>query len=274
MYNSVMTIYIETFLIENIIINFCLLRLVELTTKTYTNLFKLILSSTIAAIFSVISAIFLTNTIVINVLKLTCSVIMILTAFKCNLKQFIFDYILLFAYTYAISGAVISLSSATYNTGFGLIISSKINLNMICLFVVAISYIIQLATKHLKHNLKTNNYIYKTTLENNNNKITINAYLDTGNLLNYNGNPVIILNLESYLKLTKTSFLDFYLCKSEYINTNTVTGSNQLKIFKIDKLTIKNKSKKIEIHNQHIAVNTNINFNDCNYQALLSPLML
>ena len=49
-------------------------------------------------------------------------------------------------------------------------------------------------------------------------------------------------------------------------------GEN-LKVFKIDKITIFSKSK-VEIKDQYIAINTNNSFNNTNYQALLSPLML
>ena len=107
----------------------------------------------------------------------------------------------------------------------------------------------------------------------NKNKIKINAYLDSGNLLQFNEKPVIVLDLNSFLKLSKIDPINFYLSKNPTLATNTVSGCQNLKLFKIDKITIHDKQK-IEIENQYIAINTNNSFKNTNYQALLSPLML
>ena len=97
--------------------------------------------------------------------------------------------------------------------------------------------------------------------------------MDTGNFLNHNGNPVLILDLNTYLKLTKTNITDFYLTKTETLKTSTVTGNNNLKLFTLDKITIKNEKNIIELKNPLVAINSNC-FKNTNYQALLSPLFL
>lgn len=268
-----MEIYIETFLIQNILINLCLLKLVETTTKYKSSLFKLVLSSIIGSIFSVLTAIFICNNHILNLIKLICAYLMIKVAFKTNFKQFISCFILLFVYTFALGGAIITLSSATYSTSFGVVISSKFNLTSICVLIILLTYFIDMVAKQAKNRLKTNNYIFKTQLELNNQKIKINAYLDSGNLLQFESKPVIIVDLNTFLKLSNTNLVNFYLTNNKHISTNTVVGSQNLKLFKIDKITIFAK-KKIEIENQYIAINTNNSFKNTNYQALLSPLML
>ena len=90
-------------------------------------------------------------------------------------------------------------------------------------------------------------------------------------MLNVNGKPVIIIDLKSYLKLTNTNLINFYLNKNECLSTTTVTGSNSLKLFTIDKAILKQNNKQIELNNQYIAVNTQ-KFNE-NYQALISPYL-
>lgn len=268
-----MTIYIETFLLQNILINLCLLKLVHTTTKYQTTFFKLLTASIVGSSFSVISAIFITNNHTLNLFKLICAIIMIKTGFKITKKQFFISFILLFTYTYAFGGAIISLSSSSYLTNFGVVISSKFNLTIICLSIIVLTYIIDMIAKHQKFRSKTNNYIFKTELELNNNKIQINAYLDSGNLLQFNEKPVIVLDINAYLKLTKSNLINFYLNKHQTISTNTVTGSQNLNLFKIDKITIYAKTK-LELTDQYIAINTNNSFKNTNYQALLSPLML
>ena len=161
---------------------------------------------------------------------------------------------------------------STYFTNFGAVTSCKFNLEIITLSIIILTYIFNLVAKPFKLNFKSCKYIYEVILKLNNETIKINAYLDTGNLLEHNGNPVIIVDFNSYLKLTNNDLLNDFK-QTNSILTNTVAGENCLKIFKIDTLEIIQKNKKnIEFNNQYIAVSTK-SFNNSNYQALLSPLL-
>ena len=164
-----------------------------------------------------------------------------------------------------------SLSSSTYYTSFGMVSTSKFNLEVITLIIAIFTYIFELVTKHLKAKIKTNDLIYQLNLYYQNKKICINAFLDTGNLLQHKDNPVIIIDLKSYLKLTNKNMINFYLDNTSQISTGTVNGNNSLKLYQIDKAEIFKGKQKIKLNNQYIAVSTN-NFSDNNYQALLSPL--
>ncbi len=269
-----MTIYIESFVIQNVLINLCLLRLIKVTLKQKTTIFKLIFASIIGAGFSVISAIYLKNYIALNIIKFLCAIIMLKCAFKLNYKQLIYNFILLFIFTYAFGGAVTSLSGASYYTNFGVIISSKISLEAVSLLIILVTYAFELVTKQIKFKIKSNSLIYPIKLYLNNKKIAINAYLDTGNLLKYNGEPVVIVDIHSYLKLANETYINFLLKKGETISLNTVAGRNNLKLFKIDKMEIKINHKTLSFTHQYIAVNEHGNFKNTNYQALLTPALL
>lgn len=269
-----MEIYIETFLIQNILINFCLLKLVYLTTKTKTSTFKLIFSSLLGAIPSVLMAIVIQNNIVLNIAKIATASLMLIISFKQTKKQFVFNFLLLFLFTYAFGGIITSLSSQVYFTSFGAVITSKFSLELICIIFIVFTYIYEHLVKHLKLKINTNNLIYNLKLSHKNNSISINAYMDTGNFINHNGEPVLILDLDAYLKLTQTNLISFLSSNLETIPTSTINGNNKLKLFKIDKIEIKNKNKNIEINNCYVAINQNNCFKNTNYQALLSPLFL
>lgn len=268
-----MTIYIESFLIQNILINFCLVRLVYITLKSKSSFFRQLCASILGAGFSIISAIYLSNQIILNIIKFSCAIIMLIVAFKLSKKQFIFSFILLFLYTYALGGGIMNLTSTTYYTSFGVISSSKLSLELITIIAIIITYVYELVARQIKLKLKTNNLIYPITLSFNQKEITINAYLDTGNFLNINGEPIIIVDIETYLKLANKNLIDYYLSKGEEISTGTVNGKNNLKLFKIDKIEIKLKKEKKTYINHYIAVSSN-KFTDSNYHALLSPLNL
>ena len=244
-----MTIYIESFLIQNILINFCLLRLVYLTTKSKTSTFKLVLSAIVGAIFSVVCAYLLTSNLIMNAIKLITSIAMIIIAFNVNFKQFLFNFILLFAYTYAVFGAIIALSSASYFTSFGVVTASKINLNLIAILVIVFSYIFELVCKHIKFKIKSNNLIYPITLIDNGNKVKIDAYLDTGNLLNVAGEPVIVVDFG-----TATTF-DIVNRNGEFIGGVIAPGlSLQMKV--LNKFTSKLPRIDVAISNNAIGHNT------------------
>lgn len=269
-----MTIYIESFIFQNILINLCLLRLVYLSTKTQTTFFKLLLASIIGVIPSLSVSFLANNLFIINILKLLTSTIMILIAFSKKIKQLVFNTILLFIYTYAIGGFILELSSINYLTSFGFITINKISLEIVCLIILVLTYIFEIVIKHLNLKIKTNELIYQLILTNEGKSIKVNAYLDTGNFLNFNGKPILLLDINAYLKLTNSNLIDFYSKKFNEITTKTINGSKNIKILTIDKIEIKNKNKKILLNNQIIAINTNNCFKNSNYQALISPLFL
>ena len=268
-----MEIYVETFILQNILINFCLLKLVYLTTKSKTSFVRLLLASIVGTIPSAYAMLFL-STNMLNLVKVLTSLTMISIAYVQTAKQFFFNILLLFLFTYAFGGIITSLGSSTYYTSFGAIITSKFSLETICIIFIVFTYIFELIVKHLKLKITTNNLIYNLTITHLNKTIKINAYLDTGNFINYNGDPIIILDLETYLKLTNTNLINFLTTKTETVNTSTINGNNNLKVFKIDEIKIKNGKKQIKLKNQMVAINTTNCFKNTNYQALLSPLFL
>lgn len=267
-----MTIYIESFLLQNILINYCLLRLVELTTKSKTGVFRLIISSIFGAFFSVIVAIFLNNNLIINILKLLCSLIMIRVAFKVKIKNFIFNLILLFIYTYAFGGAVMTITGSVYTSNAGIVMNSKVSLEVISLTLIAVSYIFELVAKVIKQKVAYSRFIYQLTLYLGNKHIKINGFLDTGNMLKYEGESVVIIDLPSFIKLADTNLINYSLTDFKQVKTGTVNGCQNLKIIKLDKIKIKNGKKTKIISNQYVAITNKINSD--NYSALISPNLI
>ena len=272
-YNFAMTIYIESFLLENIVINFCLLRLVKITSKSNSSTFKMLVASILGAVFSVIGAINLTSNLMLNLLKLLAGTTMIVVCFKSKLKQQIINFILLLAYTYALAGGIMALSSVSYVTSFGAIMVSKVSQFAVSTIIIILSYIFELVAKHMKHRLKTNSFIYNIILIDGKHKLRLNAYLDTGNMLNVDGQGVLILDRNELCKLKDINLIDFCL-NSQSVATGTVCGNQNLKLFKIDCMRIKIGRQNKEFRNQYVATSLHSPFKDENYQALLSPLFI
>ncbi len=274
LYNALMTIYIESFIIQNALINISLLRLISISLKPRGNLIRLIISASIGAIFSVMASIYLNNVVILNLIKLICAISMLLIAFRQNFKQFTLSMLLLLVFTYTFGGLIMNLGNIEATTNYGVVMSSKISLEMICAIIIISSFVYEALIKHLKFKIKTNNLIYKATLHLGNKHIKLNAYLDTGNFLNLDGKPILIVDIDTYCKLTNKSLIDFYLDTSPSISTSTVTGTQNLKLLQIERLELKH-NKEIKIYNnQYLAINSSKIFKNTNYQALLTPLFL
>ena len=263
-----MTIYIESFLIQNALINFCLLRLIYLTTKPKTKNLKLFFASVLGAVLSAIAVIFNGSTVGI-MFKILTPVAMLAIAFRQRKKQYIFNFALFYLFGFAFAGmlAVVGNKIDNLNSNFS-------SFEALTIVAIIFSYIFEFVVAKIKYKIKTNNLIYPITLSLNKRKIKINAFLDTGNLLSYNSRPVVVVDLKSYLELTKTDLINFYLEKGEQISLNTVAGSNSVKIFKLDEMAVEINGKIKTFKNQYIAVNTLNIFKSSNYQALINPEMI
>lgn len=270
-----MEIYIEDFILQNSLINLCLLKLTQLTTKNKTSFFKLILASIIGTGFNVICAGLVTNAVIINILKVICAVVMLKICFKINLKQLLSNLLLLFAYTLSLCGLVISLCGGNNLTSGGVVFANNVHLWQVLAVCLIGSYLLSFTARHIKLKLNLSNLIYSVKLKKDGNTLSLHAFLDTGNMLSIDGQPVLVLDLNSYLQLTKQTYID-YLLKSnsnQSINLQTVSGSNQVKLYHIDEMQIKINHKTKTINSAMIAVSSQ-KFSSGNYQALLSPAFL
>ena len=166
-----------------------------------------------------------------------------------------------------------NLTSSNYYTNFGAVSISRVPLELICSIAIVITYIYEILVKHIRTKIKLNSFIYHITLYHKNKKLDLNAFLDTGNILQYHDSPVLVVDLKSYLDLMDIDFMKYFSSSGDTVRTNTINGVKDIKVFKIDRIDIKTKHEKKTFSDQYIAVSTR-GFNNANYQALLSPLML
>ena len=256
-----MTIYIESFLIQNALINYCLLNLIKVSLKPQAHHARMIVSAIIGAIVSALG-LCINNPAIGFAFKLLSPLILIFIAFKIKKKQIAYGVLLFYLYGFCFLGASVFV-----------IKKFKISIEMIAIFAIIISYVFEKVVSKLGFKIKNGNFIYQIGLSLNKKQVYINAFLDSGNLLTYNGQPVVIVDLKTYLKLTGMDILSFYLSKGESINLHSMAGQKKLRVFMIDKISIKINGKVKWLDNQYIAVN-DIAFKSTNYQALITPQMI
>ena len=269
-----MTLYVEYFLIQTCIINFCILKLIKTTTKHSSSFFKFVIASFIGSLIHTISIQILQNKLVLNVLEFMSVIVMLKISFKTNIKSFIYDLILTYIFSFSLYGFSLTLNSQTYYTSFGTVTTCKFGVDSICLIIIIGSYIYDLVLKHIKLKINNNSLIYSIKLTHAMRNVTTQAFLDTGNCLNFNGNPVVVLDLNTFLDLYNSDLISFLSSKSDTISTSTVNSQNSLKLFKIDKIEIKNKNQTLTHLNQYVAVNCSNCFKNSEYKALISPSLI
>lgn len=269
-----MIVYVEFVLLQTIIINFCLLKLVKITTKNQSTFFKIFLASCFGALCHLVAIRLLSNKIALNLIEFIATCVMLKICFKINVKQHIYSLILMYIFSFSLSGFAIAINSRTYYTTFGTVTTTKFNIDAICLLIILATYIYELVLNHIKTRISTSSLIYNIKLTHKNKHLKTQAFLDTGNCLNFNGNPVIVLDLFSFLKLYNYDLINFFKQNADVLSTSTVNGTSNLKIFKIDKIEIYNKNKTIKHFDQYVAVNTNDCFKNNNYKALISPMFI
>lgn len=247
-----MTIYVEYAIIDNLVINSFLLTLVSKFMKFDSPKWKILISSLIGTVFSLITPL-LPNicNIIIKILLLILMPLIICN--KSNLKKvalssllflfltFVFiGLIIVFCYTFNIDFSYGENGETFYNfpVGLALLLSSF-------LFVVLkqlIKYFYQ--KKHLS------NFTYKITLFSNNSSYTTLGFLDTGNLL-YDkdlNKPITMINLNTFTKLYPEINLTNVLLKKnlplknyKYLNVYSISMSQSILVFEIDKIEINDK---------------------------------
>ena len=225
-----MVIYIDLLIILNLIYDYLILKVVSIVLKRNTNNKRLLLASLVGEI-SILFLVFNFNYILLLISKIILAIIMNIIAFKQKGLRYLLVNL---SYFYMLS---IILGGFIYY----LHIHGVNYLCIICLIPIVFTvYIIQ-------HNKRNNlqNYYDAVITFNNNHKIKVVSYLDTGNNIvdPISLKPVIIVNK----KLCENNYKKFI-----YVNIKVLNHTSLLKCIKV---------KSIELNN-HIIKNVLIGLSD------------
>ena len=176
---------------------------------------------------------------------------------------------------YLFGGEVYSVQSMTYNL--------PVSLGLIFALLGIYIYLLIKAIQIFYKKQKLSTFCYNLILTINKTKIKINAYLDSGNLLqdSSTGLPIIIINFNTLNKFFKPSIsiIDFLTnkldknIKGRYINVSTINSSGKIFVFEAEEVLIKNENGQSKKINALIGVSS-INIKGENFEALLNPLVV
>ena len=197
-----MVVYVDIIFIENLIMNYAILYTTFLVKRVKVSKIRILISSIIGAIYSII--IFVPKIEKINniITKIIISLLMIRIIHKeKKIKEFIELVLMFYLISFTIGGLTFAISFLkkgqihSYNNS--LIIEFPVISSIIGLFIG--TFLIKNVFKNMKHLIKKDDIFYQLEIYIEKKKSSINAILDTGNMLKdpITKAPVIIVNKNS-----------------------------------------------------------------------------
>lgn len=225
-----MVIYIDLIIILNFTIDFILLLSVDNFLKRKTKINRLLISSLIGSI-STILLFYINDNLTLNLYKITISIIMITVAFKYESFNYFKDNLIwLYIISIIIGGTIYLIENSITLSNNGLVFSKNpIKVNLILLLLL-IPLIIHKYIKNTNKHLKTYSNYYDIIIYYSDVKLSGTAFLDTGNnlkdpILNL---PIILVNKDLIKQNIKTRFVSYF----------TISGSGYIPVFKPKKVIV------------------------------------
>ena len=249
-----MKVYLDLIFLTNVIFDFIILLSVSIILKRDIKIQKIIFGSLFGS-FTLLILFIKMNNIELFLYKVVISIFMILITFNFkNIRYFFKNLYYMYLVSIILGGFLTFINNSLSNYNEGLIfVNSNIKINVITSIILSILLIISYIN-NIK-NLKTNyNKYYKIDIYLDKNKISLNAFLDTGNKLidPYLKRPIILVK-ENLFKLDKNYIL---------VPFNTITSNSLLRCIKVDKVYIENIGER---KNLLVGLTNNINIDgvDC-----------
>lgn len=225
-----MTIYLDVVLFENFILNYIILLSTAIISKSRISTLKIMISSFIGGIFSILNYIVKLNLVFSIILKILISIIMILIAFeeykyKKVIKQVIFFYLTSFTF------GGIAFMLLFFVSPNSLVIENNHFVGTYPIKVAVVSgglgfVIVTIVASYIKSTLSKKSMICNLEIFYNGKNIKIKTMLDTGNLLKdpISKNDVIIVEKDSLEEIIAKDILKNMqnILKGKWIDTGKV----------------------------------------------------
>lgn len=243
-----MKVYLDYIFFINFLFDFILLLGTSIILKRKVSKLRLLLGSLFGA-FSFFIVFLSISSILFFLIKMIFALIMIIITFSYkDFKYTMNNFIFLIILSILLGGFLYFIDIEVGYSHIGMIFftnGKKLNILLLLIFSIILIIIYNLYMKKFKLDNSTN---YKCKLKVNNKYLTLNGYLDTGNVLTYFNRPVIIIN-KDLVKAKTNLFIPF----------NTINETGILKGFYSD-LEFNNKLYKkvvVALSNDKFHINGN-----------------
>ena len=283
-----MEVYIEYVILDNLIINYILLNLVDKSLRLNAKkLLKFLRSSigTLGAIFMPFLHIKTGSLIVDNLILISLkfmlglSMILVIKKYK-KLKEIITAFFLFLTFTFVLGGLCFGL---IYILGLpisfsGLIINGfEIPISLFILLIYMYSQFVIKLVKTYKEKTTFSDFYYDVKFDGKTTMVT--GFLDSGNQIGVDNGGVIIINYRTLIKLYPNINLknlitgninDVGLNNAKFVNMVNSSGSDKMLLFTIDKVEVIDHNNNVTVLNNQSVGLAKTNFYG-KFDCLLSP---
>ncbi len=259
-----MTVYIEYVIIDNVIIDYLLLKATFVFTGFSSRRCRLFLCAFLGSIIALVFPLVEINDIILSSLKIMSGLLILLLAnsYK-SFNAFFRCAIVFFLLTFVSGGAVTGL----YNL-LGISLGTE---SVVASVILPVYLVLKLLSKTIIYLCKRVNVVkfcYDVELTHNGKSIKAKGFLDTGNNL-YDKENAVILCSSDFAK----EFLGDSIVKTKFnkIRLNTVAGEKTNLCFKLDKFVLYINQKE---HIFNYITTCIADFDSTEYQIILHPALL
>lgn len=256
-------IYADVLVIINMFVTYGMLRLTGIICRSEKRQIAMFLSSLLSGFYSLIIIIPDISDFAVALSRLPVSVGIILLSFSVyNLRHFLRLFACFFAVNFIFAGIMFALwfffspKGMYFNNG---IVYFNINIEMLAILVCVCYFLTLLFSKLISFSAPVNT-VYELQIFLGGRSCSMKAFHDTGNCLKdvFTGYPIIVANKASVQKLFDCEISS----ESEKdgvplfrpILCNTVSGSEMLLSFKVDKIRIRGVKCDFERDKVHVAI--------------------
>ena len=256
-----MTVYVEYVIIDNLIIDYLLLRATFALTALNPSRRRLFLCSLLGAMVALVYPLVSQNQLLSIVIRLLTGCLMVVLAYNFNcFRAFFINLVIFVCLTFLTGGAIIGI----YNI-FDLDYSSEISIALMFLPVYLIIKVIS-SVMHYVYSQKTVvSNLFETEISLNGKVVKCKGFMDTGNAVYYQNRPVIVCGKQFF-----NQFIDqnFYKIKTTKITLTTVSGQTQCLAVEMEKIVIYFSDKPNIYNNVMLCVAQNVGDG---YDLILHP---
>ena len=223
-----MIVYIEYVLIDNLVVDYILIKLTLRILGYEPKRARLFLCSLLGAVLALVSPLLYFNAVLLTIYKIISGLLIFVLSTKfLSVKDFYRGVLFFFFITFLTGGAIIGV----YNI-FNIDYSLEICIATIILPVYLLSRCIESLIKYFykRKNIESNCFLSKITVKDK--SVSLKGFVDTGNMLYDGETPVIIMHLKNAKKFFSI------LPKVKYIPYQTVAGESKLLVIEKAKIEI------------------------------------
>lgn len=236
-----MTVYIEYVIIDNLIIDYLMLKATFVLTGKTIGRGRLFLCAFFGAAVALTYPLLQTFNVILSTVKILTGLLIVLLAANYNsFKSYYVTVVLFFALTFLTGGAI----TGAFNL-LGLDASSEISIALM-VFPVYVTFKIAVSIiRYLRRSKHVSRETHKIEMFLGNDSVNASGFFDTGNALYDGDRPVVVCEKRIFTALVKNNLLNYKLKK---IDVSTVNGQSQNLAVELDKIMIYI-GDKVNIHN-------------------------